>query len=325
LIVANGLQTPGERALDEIFRDHGKDALGDMVRRRQAADANLSVLRMDELPDIIEPPALQLGVPVLDDHFRIRQGDFSIITGIPSHGKSTFVNEVAGRMALRHGWSTAFASFEQRPQIDHKRNLRVFFNQKRVADQSPKELAAADHWINEHFSFIVPDKNHDLDLEWVLGCAEDAVLKHQVRMVVLDPWNELDHWRPNGMSLTEYTGFAIKAFKTLATKMLVHVMVVAHPAKQRRQEDGSYGVPSLYDVSDSAHWYNKPDLGVIVHRQGPVDSKGNAQPDTIIRIAKSRYHEVLGKPGDVLADFNPEANRYIIEEPEAWQRNNPLR
>lgn len=304
----SGLNTPADLSLKEVVDVHGAEALKKVVEIKHRAEANPHVLRMSELPTVNLPPALPPGISILDEHFKIRQGDFTVVTGIPSHGKSTFINEIAGRMAERHGWSTAFASFEQQPQIDHRRALRTFFGKKRERDQNPREIALADQWIDQHFSFIVPDQDTDVSLEWTLQCAEDAIMRHKVRMVVIDPWNEMDHWRPNGMSLTEYTGYAIKLFRRLARKWMVHVVVAAHPAKQKKNDDGSYSIPTLYDISDSAHWYNKCDLGVVIHR--------TIEGETLIRVAKSRYHEILGAPGDVKATFNPEINRYMIIEPE---------
>ena len=56
--------------------------------------------------------------------------------------------------------------------------------------------------------------------------------------------------------------------------------------------------PSLYDISDSAHWYNRPEVGIIVWR--------GKDERTIVRVAKSRYHDEIGVPGDI-------AVRYVRE------------
>lgn len=226
---------------------------------------------------------------------------------IPTHNSSV-INEFCGRMALGHGWSTVFASFEQRPQTDHRRALRTFFNSKRAIHQSAREIAAADDWIERYFSFIVPDEDDEADLVWILERAAAAIVQHGAKIVVIDPFNEIDHVRPPDMSLTEYTGFAIKQFRRLAKKYQVHVIVAAHPAKMKKRDDGSYGIPTLYDISDSAHWYNKADIGIVIHRTGekPQDFK------TLIRISKSKYHDEIGKPGDLEAHFDPEQNRYVV-------------
>lgn len=263
--------------------------------------------RMSELPPLPESRSHRLGMAVLDDHYRLRLGDLTVITGIPGHGKSTWINEICCRMADTYGWPSMFASFEQRPQSDHRRALRTWFNGKRVVHQTPEQIAAADHWIERMFSFVVPDEDDEVTLEWVLERASTAIVRHGAKIVVVDPWNEMDHRRPADMSLTEYTGFAIKQFRRLAKKHLVHVIVAAHPTKQRKLDNGDYAVPSLYDISDSAHWYNRADIGMVVHR----DKAG-----TLIRVAKSRHHDEIGTPGDIPVSFNRDTGRYQVVDTE---------
>ena len=85
-----------------------------------------------------------------------------------------------------------------------------------------------------------------------------SAIRYGSRLFVLDPWNELEHERPDGMTLTEYVGKALREFKAFAHRYEAHVIVVAHPAKLRRDPEGRYPIPSLYDISDSAHWYKRP-------------------------------------------------------------------
>jgi hypothetical protein len=54
---------------------------------------------------------------------------------------------------------------------------------------------------------------------------------------------------------------------------------------------------------NSAHWYNKADVGIVVHR----DDDGSS-----IRVSKSRYHEEIGTPGQVRATYLPDQRRFEI-------------
>ena len=274
-----------------------------------------NVYKMSELPPLPENRAHRMRMPVIGDHYRLRLGDFVAVTGIPGHGKSTWINEICCQMAQAYAWPAVFASFEQRPQTDHRRALRTWFNRKKVIHQTKAELAAADAWIEEMFSFIVPGEDDDVSLKWVLEKAAVGVVRHGARIVVVDPYNEMDHIRPPDMSLTEYTGFAIKQFRKFAQKYRVHMIVAAHPTKLKKLDSGEYGIPSLYDISDSAHWYNKTEIGMVVHR--------SAEKGTIIRVAKSKFHEEIGTPGDVPVSFNPEIGRYEIADTDELGLTNP--
>lgn len=294
--------------LNDALRQYGPKGVTETIARAQWI-AVPGVYRMSDLPPLPAKKAHRIGLPVLDEHYRLRLGDLAVYTGIPGHGKSTLINEVCCRMAENYGWPTVFASFEQQPQTDHRRNLRTWFNQKLVINQSEAELAAADEWIERMFSFIVPDEDDDVTLKWTLERCSAAIVRHGARIVVIDPWNEMDHDRPPDMSLTEYTGFAIKQFRKLARKHLVHVIVAAHPVKLKKLDSGDFSIPTLYDISDSSHWYNKSEVGLIVHR---------SQSGTVIRIAKSKDHNEIGTPGDVQVEFNRYTGRYCVMEPDMF-------
>lgn len=228
---------------------------------------------------------------------------------IPTHN-SSLINEICCTMAKKHGWRTVFASFEQQPQSDHRRALRTFFHGKLEVFMGEEERAEADAWIGQQFGFILPGEDDEVTLTWLLETAAQAILRKEAQILVVDPWNEMDHLRPPDMSQTDYVGFAIKQFKRLAKKYRVHVIVAAHPAKLGRLKDGKYPVPSLYDIADSSHWSNKPEVGIVVHRDDITKT------ETHIRIVKVRYSEI-GKPGEVVGLYDVGRSRYTIAEPEA--------
>jgi twinkle protein len=259
---------------------------------------------MSDLPPLPEAPVYEIPMAKFTARYKVRLGDLAVFTGIPSHGKSSFVNDVCCRLVEAHGLSIAFASFEQMPQRDHRRNLRTWFAGKPTSYFAPEDFRTADTWIDKYFSFLVPSEDDDVTLEWLLDKAEASVIQHGARVVVIDPWNEMDHARSREESLTEYTGRAIKALRRFAKKLMVHVIIVAHPSKQQKDENGDYRVPTLYDVSDSAHWYNKADIGIVVHRYSD---------HTLLRVAKSRYHDEIGIPGDEKAHFHFEQRRFEIQ------------
>jgi twinkle protein len=294
--------------IGEVLEYHGEKGVIATIGRAQWVKAE-GVYRMAELPPRPKPRVFDIDMPHLKNAFRMRLGDWSVITGIPSHGKTAFINDLVNRIV--EGYSTdsepivvTHASFEQEPQVDHRRNLRWWFGGKHPAKQSEEQLRAADEWIDRHFRFIVPNEDEDVTLDFVLEKSAQAVVQHRSQILVIDPWNEMDHTRLPGESVTDYTGRAIKAFRRFARKMNVHVCVVAHPTKQQQQADGSFRIPTLYSVSDSAHWYNKCDAGIIVHRLDGMRS--------IVWVEKTRYHDEIGVPGMYEAAFNAGERRFEV-------------
>lgn len=281
-----------------------------------ASLANAKLMRihgyyeLSELPELGVNHAYETGIVNLDELYKLRLGDFTVVTGIPGHGKSSLINEICCRMASRHHWRTVFASFEQQPQSDHRRALRTYHHEKLEIFMSDAEKASADEWIGQHFGFIVPGDDDEVTLTWLLETAAQAILRKEAQILVIDPWNEMDHTRPPEMSQTEYVGFAIKTLKKFGRKYRVHVIVAAHPAKLQRSKDGKYPMPSLYDISDSAHWSNKPDVGIVVHRDDLTKT------ETHIRVIKARYG-AIGRPGEVIGLWAVDRTRYTIAEEEA--------
>ena len=300
----------GCKDLNEVYAKYGQKGIDKVIKEKAKFMNSGGLFRMSELPAQPESRAYECGIGNLSDMIKPRPGDVIVVTGIPSMGKTTFVTALSCSMARLYGWDVCFGSFEQNPRGDHQRDLRKFHLGKAAQFCSDAEIADADRWIDKHFSFIVPDVNTDdlITLKWVLERARAAITQYGINMLVIDPWNELDHDRPQGMSLTEYTGIAIKEFKRLAKQYMITVIIVAHPAKMEKNKDGEIGVPTLYDISDSAHWANKSDIGIIVHRV-PGEQEGTFA--TLIRVAKVRYWGVIGRVGDKFMEYIPDRVQYI--------------
>ena len=92
--------------------------------------------------------------------------------------------------------------------------------------------------------------------------------RYGIRGLVIDPYNELDHQRPVHMNETEYVSQMLTKVKRFAQHNDVHVWFVAHP----RQLQGWRGEPpNLYDISGSAHFINKADNGLVIHRDRDLE------------------------------------------------------
>lgn len=287
--------------LNEVLDEYSAKGVVETVTRATFLPM-AGVYRMSELP----PPApMTIWEPrhhLLSENLKIRLGDFSVVTGTPGFGKSTFVNDLFCGIATDRSTRIAWASFEQEPQRDHRRALRTWHCETPDWQATEDERRAADRWIDEHHLFLIPREDEDPTFDWLLDAMEQAVVRHQAKVIVIDPWNEVEHSRDRDENETEYIGRAIRTLKRFAKRFKVHVCVVAHPTKSVKDSDGNYKMPTLYDIAGSANWYNKCDLGVIVHREN--------EDSTIIKVQKSRYHEIIGKPGEVRMSFRSDDRRF---------------
>ena len=294
---------PACKDLNDVLRILGPDA----VRACIAEATPAPIEGFYEFVDWLDPPkfpALTTGMVGMDAHYKPRRGDLAVVTGIPGMGKTSFVYEIASRMASTHRWRTVTTVFET-TKHEMRQALRSFHARKLEVHMSPEEIDVADKWINKHFAVIVPPDDREADLIWFLETAAQGILRFEAQALIIDPWNEMDHVRGPDMSPTDYVGFAIRELKRFAIRYRVHLIVVAHPAKMTRSKNGKFPVPALYDIADSAHWANKTDVGIVVHRYDVLT------PNTLLRIAKVR-HRAVGRPGDLAGVWNDDTCRYTI-------------
>lgn len=301
--------------LNEVLGEWGREGVEKTIARASWAQMG-GIYKMSELPPLPEMPVMELGFgSPLDDHVKARRGDFWIVTGMPGGGKTTFITDALCRLSETNNLRVAWASFENLPQQDLRRQLRKWHIAKQrwangvhatwenphqaLGRWSQPEVQIADEWIDQRFRFLVPDEEADEDptMDWLFEKVTGAVIREGCDVVIIDPWNELQHTPPQGMTLTEYVGNAIKAIKRRARKLQVLWIVIAHPAKVKSGDS-----VSLYSISDSAHWFNKPDIGLIMNR-------GAENGDAELVIAKARYEEI-GCLGRVALKYNKDTRRY---------------
>ena len=261
------------------------------------------VIGLYSVHDIPEPAPLEIwrpGFPGWEGKLSFAPTTVSVVTGHPGHGKSTLMTQIWYQIARRHGISVAVASFETRAKPHHRRNIRQFMFERLERDLTQEECDAADKWNAEHFRWLI-HPNRKPTFKWVLDTAEVAVIRHNCRALLLDPWNRLESDRPDGVREHEWIGTCLDEATEFARDMNVHVQIVSHPAKatdfrQRKQH------PVLEDISGSKSWDTKPEQGLCIHR--PVLFKdGQRQTDAILYVLKSRYDE-LGYPCNLAMNYD---------------------
>lgn len=258
-------------------------------------------------------PGLGTGWPSLDVHYTVKPGQWTVITGIPGHGKSTFLDALLVNLAQHHDWSFGLFSPENQPIERHfaslmEKALGAPFNKGHGgrARITPDQKNVTKAWLNEHFKILLPDEEQgNWTLDGVLDLARVLVYRHGIRGLVIDPWNELDHARPHNLTETEHISHCLTKIRRFARLYGVHVWVVAHPTKLEPKADGRYPVPTPYMISGGAHWRNKADNALAVYRN--VGEDDNDVSD--IHIQKIRFKEI-GRVGLVSLRSDSACGRY---------------
>jgi twinkle protein len=202
------------------------------------------------------------------------------------------------------GWSFGVCSPENQPISWHAAKLmEKRMNERLVAGRvNQLKFQEAKAWLNEHFHFIMPEEP---SLDSVLAKAKVLVRRHGMKGLIIDPYNELDHTkRKDGVNETEYVSSFLTQMRKFARENSIHIWLVAHPAKLMKDNKGIYPVPDGYTVSGSAHFYNKADNIIAVHRDLTVV---NASTEVHVQKVRSRW---LGKRGVAYLQWQPHSGRF---------------
>lgn len=243
-----------------------------------------------------------IGYEAFDNLISFETGRLCVITGIPSHGKSEFVDEIATLLNINHQIKFAYFSPENYPisyllsKLISKITGKKF--DKKMLNRD--EYEQAKKYLDNNFFIIYPEE--DLTLDSILSKAKYLIKKKGIKGLVLDPWSKLEHQIPAGMSETQYISKQLDKLTSFAQRYDVLVFLVAHPTKMKKI-DGFFEIPTLYDISGSAHFYNKADYGITVYR------------DIINNLVKICIQKVkfkhLGEVGETEFKYNINNGRYL--------------
>lgn len=237
------------------------------------------------------PKGVSTGWDALDTFWSVKPGELTVVTGIPNSGKSNLVDALCVNVAKANGWHVVLCSPENQPIEDHMARICEKWTGKPFDDgptprMTLEELTQAEGAVHHRFSWLLPDS---MALPEILAKASALVKSKGTRILVLDPWNEMDHQYEERED--RYLAEQLRALKQWARKNDCHVIVVAHPKTMGRNKDGNYTIPTPYDISGGSMWRNKADNCLTVWRDFSRDD-GKIE----VHVQKVRFRQV-GKIG----------------------------
>jgi len=256
---------------NEFLIHNSRNMLSDVIKNASAVPIEnvLTLKDVDnELQEFIEEgfkPGYQIGLDNFDSIFSTYTGQFITVTGVPSSGKSDFVDRMVVGYQLKYGWKTAFASPENKPTFLHAHKLM-----RKIGDWMPtKEDINTTKWeevsnvINDNFFFI---ENERYDLDSVLSKGAQLVKRKGIKCLVIDPYNKVKMNGSAAMSIPDATMEYLTRIEAFAKKYDVLVIVVAHPTKMYKKDDGTLDEPNMYNIKGGGEWYDASYHGLLVHR-----------------------------------------------------------
>ena len=250
-----------------------------------------------------EDEGISLGYESLKELWSAAKGQLVIISGVPSHAKSTLVDNITINLARSNGMKTSFFSPEHFPYHLHVRKLIETYtgSSLRYRDRSGKvylmpssDIAESMSFIKKHFYWmILPDPS----LPEIMEMWTHHIVDFGCEICVLDPWNEVSQMLLPHETETSYINRCLTGLRRFARKMNVLLIVLVHPKGLARNRDGCFPVPSLSDCAGSASWRAKADVGIICHRKDIMD--GN---EVDIHVQKVKFRQ-NGRAGIATLSF----------------------
>lgn len=333
----------GKAGVDECYQNLSSFPVKGIVRPQDVRE-ELEMIAADGFT-----PGFGIGIPAIDELFTLKRKQFTVVTGLPSSGKSVWVRWYLSEF-VRHNdkedvkW--ALFTPENRPvSREQAKVAEVITGQsfkRGYRNSMSEELRAKTlRYIQKKFFFIAPNK---LSFETWLGKVDsdhvnsmESLLQYLVYLkktenifgFVIDAWNKIEHEQPKNQTETTFISKQLDYLINFCDVYDVHCILIAHPTKIEKVGI-NYRMPCLYDIKGSSAWKEKPDVGIIIHRYMNKKKKAEDIPDdatdddkvmidteapNIIVVEKIRFEET-GKLGKIKMrmDFAKGGRFYVTED-----------
>ena len=309
-------------ANEYLIKYSSKELLSRIANAKPVPLENVTTFRdiEDEVTDFVRngfKKGFQIGLENFDNIFSTYTGQFITVTGIPSSGKSDFVDQMVVGYNKEYEWKTAFASPENAPTYLHAHKLM----RKVWGDMPEKGDIGGDKWnqvanhVNDNFFFIDMER---YTLESVLRKGAELVKRKGIKCLVIDPYNKVRDVDCKTEDVNRYTMEYLTKIETFAKKYDVLVFIVAHPTKMYKTQDGKIEEPTMYNIKGGGEWYDASYHGLLVHRDYEAKT-------TKVKILKCKFQNLGENGAEAYFTWEPRSGCFVphvlpaMEEAMPWE------
>ena len=297
---------------NDYLLEYGAIKLRDAIHKSKPVPLeNVSTLYdiQDELKDFVKngfKKGYQIGISNFDKVFSTYTGQFITVTGIPSSGKSDFVDQMVVGYNNLYGWKTAFASPENAPTYLHAHKLmrKVWQDMPMPGDIDGVTWDKVTSHVNDNFYFIDMDK---YSLESVLRKGAELVKRKGIKCLVIDPFNKIRDVNAVSDDVNRYTMDYLAKIEAFCKKYDVLVFIVAHPTKMYKGQDGKIEEPTMYNIKGGGEWYDASYHGLLVHRD--YDAK-----TTKVKVLKVKFQNLGENGAESHFTWEPRSGSFVPDE-----------
>ncbi len=272
------------------------------------------IVGLSDVPTVKDRPVYDVGWSNMQGNLKLTCPELMVVTGEPGAGKSQWAFNLMLEMARLHRLNGFVLQFEDHPSrlqkdaLAYARTWRGQWNEGRAnCGEDPEE------WVRRRIYTIPPpqigDDEPDMDLDWVKAQIESAVYQHGAKIVIIDPWNEVEHMWGANESETQYVNRALRELKGWSRRLNICLIIVTHPSKGIQHKE--IEEINLYDISGSAAWNNKADHGVVLKRIKYDEDDSSYTNEVVVKVTKCKDWNTMGRPGQSILSFDETKRVYL--------------
>lgn len=258
------------------------------------------------------------GLKSFDKIFSTYTGQYIVVTGKPSSGKSDWVDMMCLGYNREYGWKIAYASPENKPNKIHAGKLLSkiagkWVNRKEYLTEA--WYKKGKEFINDNFKFIDMER---YNLDEVLKKARELIFRFGIKVLVIDPYNKV---RLEGKysDTNDYTREYLARIDEFCKKHDILIFLVAHPVKPSNDERKTYE-PDFYSIKGGGEFYDMSPHGLLVHRDYENEM-------VKIKVLKVKFAHLGDNNAHCWTSWNRNNGRYTdygYQSKEAQNVSNPI-
>jgi len=263
-----------------------------------------------------------IGVPELDDKFKPKRGEITVLTGIGNYGKSSFKKWYQAMRIILYG--EKFASFapEDNPPEEYYHDFVEIILGCDCSPNNPNRPSRQTYeyvydLVCKHMFYVYP-KDVSPTPQYVMEVFLELIVKENVDGVDIDPFNQMANEYNKFQRSDKYLEWVLSVFARFAQINNIYFWIVAHPVKMQKGGDGNYPCPDVFDLTDGAMWNNKMDNILVYHR--PYAQTDPQNPTCEFYSKKIRRQKVVGKKGFIVFEMFFKTRRFLFEGSDVLQK-----
>ena len=255
-----------------------------------------------------------VGVQEIDERFKPKKGEITVLTGIGNYGKSSFKKWYQAMRIILYGEKFATFSPEDNPPEEYYHDFVEILLGCDCTPSNPNKPNRQIYeytydWVCKHIFYVYP-KDVSPTPQYIMEVFLQLIIKENVDGVDIDPFNQLANNYNNFAGRDKYLEWVLSLFSRFAQINNVYFWIIAHPKLMVKNTTGNYPCPDVFDIADGALWNNKLDNILVYHR--PFAQTEPSNPLCEFHSKKIRRQKIVGKKGFSIFEMLFKTRRFFF-------------